>query len=179
MKSRTVASLDARCFFAFQKCQQSQGSGGVLVAKRRTVVTSGRVASSRFKSVNSLRDRGVLVAKRRTVVTFGRTLRLRVSKVSTVSGIGGGPGRKTQNCHHFWTRCVFTSQKCRQSQGSGGFLVAESRTVVTFWTCLWRGEKREERREEKREERAERRGEERRGVERRREAGREEERGRR
>ena len=29
-------------------------------------------------------------------------------------------GRETQNCRHFWIRRVFASQKCQQSQGSGG-----------------------------------------------------------
>ena len=57
-----------------------------IVAKRRTVVT---LYASRLKSVNSHRDRGVLVAKRRTVVTFGLVSSLRISKMSTVTGIGG------------------------------------------------------------------------------------------
>ena len=74
-----------------------------------------------------------MVAKRRTVVTFGLVSGLRVSKVSTVTGMRGvvvakrsrhfwtrlgssrlksvnrhrdrgGRGRETQNCRHFWTR---------------------------------------------------------------------------
>ena len=120
--SRNAELSSLFTFLALQKCQQSQGSGGVVVAKRRTVVTFG-------------------------LVSF-----LRVSKVSTVTGIGGGRGRETQNCRHFWTRLgssclksvnshrdwggswsqnaelsslldsprVFASQKCQQSQGSGG-----------------------------------------------------------
>ena len=189
--------LDSSPVFASQKCQQSQGSRGVLVAKRRSVVTFGLVSglrvskvstvtgiqggprrktqkcrhfwtrprSSRLKSVNSHRDPGgVLVAKRRTVVTVGLVSGLRVSKVSTVTGIQGGPRRKTQKCRHFWTRPrssrlksvnshrdpggsssqnaelsslldsspVFASQKCQQSQGSRGVLVAKRRSVVTF-----------------------------------------------
>ena len=217
--------LDSSRVFASQKCQQSQGLGGVVVAKRRTVVTFGlvsgfrvskastvtgregrgretqncrhfwtRLGSLRLKSVNSHRDWGgswsrnaelsslldssrvfasqkpqqsqvgkVVVAKRRTVVTFGLVSGLRVSKVSTVTGIGGGRGRETQNCRHFWTRLgfsrlkslnshrsgrswsrnaelsslldssrVFASQKCQQSQGLGGVVVAKRRTVVTF-----------------------------------------------
>ena len=145
--------------FASQKCQHSQGSGGVVVAKRRTVVTFG-LESLRLKSVNVHRDLGgVVVAKRRTVVTFGlESLRLKsvnthrdpggswsrsaelssllvsslcVSKVSTVTGIRGGRGREAQNCRQFWSR-VFASQKCQQSQGSGGVVVAKRRTVVTL-----------------------------------------------
>ena len=114
--------LDSSRVFASQKCQPSQGSGGVMVAKCRIVVTFGLVSG------------------------------LRVSKVSTVTGIGGGHGREMQNCRHFWTRLassrlksvnrhrdpggswsrnaelsslldssrVFASQKCQPSQGSGG-----------------------------------------------------------
>ena len=57
-----------------------------IVAKRRTVVTFYVL---HYKSVNSHGDRGVVVAKPRTVVTFGRVSALCVSKVSTVTGIGG------------------------------------------------------------------------------------------
>ena len=126
--------LDSPRVFASQKCQHSQGSGGVVVAKPRTVLT------------------------------FGLASGLRVSKVSTVTGIRGGRGREAQNCRHFWTRlasshlksvnihrdpggswsrnpellsfldssCVFASQKCQHSQGSGVVVVAKPRTVVTF-----------------------------------------------
>ena len=110
---------------------------GVLVAKRRTVVTFGLVPGLRVSKVstvfNSRRDRGVLVAKRRTVVTFGLVPGLRVLKVSNVSTVfnrhrdRGGPGRETQNWRHFWTRLGSSrlkSVKCvnsiQQSQGSGG-----------------------------------------------------------
>ena len=46
-----------------------------------------RLVSSRLKSVTGIG--GVVVAKRRTVVTFGLVSGGRVSKVSTVTGIGG------------------------------------------------------------------------------------------
>ena len=117
--------LDSSRVFAFQKCQQSQGSGGSW-SRRRTVVTF---------FFNSHRDRG-------------------------------GPGRDTQNCRHFWTRLgssrlksvnshrdwggpgrdaelsslldssrVFASQKCQQSQGSGG-PGREAQNCRHFWTRL-------------------------------------------
>ena len=221
--------LDSPRVFASQKCQQSQGSGGVVVAKTRIVVTFGlvsgfrvskvstvtgsnshrdrggrgretqncrhfwtRLVPSRLKSVNSHRDPGglgsrspelsslldsprvfasqkcqqsqgsggVVVAKPRIVVTFGLVSSLRVSQVSTVTGIRGGRGRETQICRHFWTRLgssrlesvnshrdpgrnpelsslldsprVFASRKCQQSQGSRGVAVAKPRIVVTF-----------------------------------------------
>ena len=89
--------------FASQKCQQSQGSGGVVVVQRRAVVTFGLVSS------------------------------LRVSKVSTVTGIGGGRGRATQSCRHFWTRLVSAHLKSVNShRGSGGVVVVQRRAVVTF-----------------------------------------------
>ena len=45
-----------------------------------------------------------MVAKRRTVVTFGLESDLWVSKVPTVTGMGGVRGHETQNCRDFWTR---------------------------------------------------------------------------
>ena len=87
-------------------------------------------ASQKCQQVTGIR--GVVVAKRRTVVTFGLVLGLCISKVSTVTGIRKGRGCETQNCRHFWTPRVFASQKCQRSQGSGGVVVAKRRTVVTF-----------------------------------------------
>ena len=76
---------------------------------------------------------GVVVAKRRIVVTL-----LDVSP-------------------------VFVSQKCQQSRGSGGVVVAKRQNSRHFWPCFWREERREERGEkiyiyERREERREKRG---------------------
>ena len=162
---------DSRCFMGFSRMRSrrvpvlrlgSRGSGGdasrcvcgrkrprrvghagetKIVAKRRTVVP---FYVSYYKSVNSHRDQGgVVVAKRRTVVTFGLVSGLRVSKVSTVTGIAGGPRRETQNRRHFWP-CLWREERREE-----------------------RGEKRDERREERREERRgewiEERREERRG----------------
>ena len=137
--------LDLRLVFAFQKCQQSQGSGGL---GRET--QSGRhfwtcIWSSRFKSVNSHGDRGgVLVAKRRAVVTFGLAFGLRVSRVSTVTGIGGCPGRETQSGRHFWT-CIWSSRfKSVNSHGDWGgswsrnaerSSLLDSRLVFASQTC--------------------------------------------
>ena len=64
--------LDSSRVFTSQKCQQSQGSGGVVVAKRRTVVTFGLVLRLRVSKVSTVTGiGGAVVAKRRTVVTFG------------------------------------------------------------------------------------------------------------
>ena len=61
--------LDSSGIFASQKCQRI---GGVLVTKRRTVVTCGLALRLRVSKVSTVsRIRGVAVAKCRTVVTFG------------------------------------------------------------------------------------------------------------
>ena len=119
------------------------------------------MASSHLKRVNILRDRGVLVAKRRSVVAFGFALGRRVSKVSTVSGIGGSWSRNAELSLPLDSRCVFAS---------------EMQNGRHFWTCVgpprlrsgdslrdrgapgWETLKRRERRE-RREERTEEREE--------------------
>ena len=64
--------------------------GRVLVAKRRSVVTSW---SPHVKSVNNHKDRRVLVAKRRTIVSFGLALG---RKMATITGIGGSLSQKAE-----------------------------------------------------------------------------------
>ena len=51
-----------------------------------------------------------MVAKRGTVVTFRLSFGLRVSKVSTVTSVGGPPGRRKQNCRRFWT-CLWREER--------------------------------------------------------------------
>ena len=94
--------LDSRWVFASQMCQQSQGSGGVVVAKRRTVVTFGLAFGIRVSKVSTVRGSGgVLVAKPRSVVTFWTSVWYsRLERVNS-HGDGGGPGRETQICRHF------------------------------------------------------------------------------
>ena len=106
------------------------------VRKRPQAFTSVRKRLQAFTKVGK-RPRPKIIAKCRTVVTFGLVLRLRVSTVSTVSRIGGGPGRETQNCRHCWT-CVASSRLKSVSTVSriGGVLVAKRKTVVTFGLVL-------------------------------------------
>ena len=61
--ARLSSLLDSSRVFAYQKCQQSQGSGE----------------------------------------SWPRNAEL-ASRLETVTGIGRGRGRETQNCRHFWTR---------------------------------------------------------------------------
>ena len=68
-----------------------------------------------------------MVAKRRTVVTFGLVSGLRVLKVSTVTGIGGGRGRETQNCRHFWTRLWREERREERGEKRRGEWIEERR----------------------------------------------------
>ena len=157
---------------------------------------------------------GVVVARRRTVVTFcTRLVSARLKSGNSHKGSGGSWSRDAELSFLLDSSCVFASQKCQQSQGSGGswsrnaelsslldsscvlgiggVVVSRRRTVVTFCTRLvssrlksgnshkgsggsWsrdaelssllalpleRGEERGERRGEKREMRGEKRGE--------------------
>ena len=81
-----------------------------------------------------------MVAKRRTVVTFGIVSRLRVSKVSTVTGIGGSSSRNAELSSPF----TFRIAKVSTVTGIGGVVVAKRRTLVTFGRER-RGERRGER----------------------------------
>ena len=159
-KSSRNAELSSLFTFRITKVSTVTGIGGVVVAKPRTVRHFWtRLASSRLKSVNSHRDRGGGGRETSTVVTFGLVLRLRVSKVSTVTGIGGVVVAKPRLSSLLDSSCVFASQKCQQSQGSGvvvakprlsspldssrlfasgigGVVVAKPRTVRHFWTRL-------------------------------------------
>ena len=98
----------------------------VAVAKRRIVVTFGLVSGLRVSKVSTVTGL-VLVAKRRIVVSG-----LRVSKLKSVNNHRdrGGPGRETQHCRHFWTRLRVS--KVSTVAGIGGVLVAKRKPVVTF-----------------------------------------------
>ena len=100
-----------------------------IVPKRRTVVT---FYVSHYKSVNSHRDRGVVVAKPRTVVTFGLVSGRRVSKVSTVTGIGGVVVAKPSTVVTFGLVSGRRVSKVSTVTGIGGVVVTKPRTVVTF-----------------------------------------------
>ena len=113
------------------------GIGGIVVAKRRTVVTFRLALGRRVSRVPTVTGIGGIVdAKRRTVVTFGFALGRRVSKVSIVTGIRGGRNRKTQNCRHVWT-CIGSprfksANRHRDPRGRG----RETQNGRHFWTCV-------------------------------------------
>ena len=156
--------LDSRRVFASQKCQQSQGSGGVVVAKRRTVVTFGlafRRLVSKVSTVTGIR--GVVVAKRRTVVTFGLAFRRLVSKASTVTGIRGVVVAKRRTVVTVGLAFRRLVSKVSTVTGIRGVVVAKRRTVVTLDSRFvvasqnMKGERRGETREEGRQRAEERR----------------------
>ena len=124
-KPGSVVTVGLASGLRVSKVSTVTGIGGVGVAKPRTVVTSQKCQQSQGSG-------GVLVPKLRTVVTVGLVSGLRVSKVSTVTGIGGGPGRETQNCRHCWTRLGSSRLKSVNSHRDRGVLVAKPRSVVTF-----------------------------------------------
>ena len=99
---------------------------------RRETQNCRHVYVSHHKSVNSHKDRGVVVAKPRTVVTFGLVLRLRVSKVSTVTGIGGVVLAKPRTVVTFGLVSGLRVSKMSTVTGIRGVVVAKPRTVVTF-----------------------------------------------
>ena len=92
---------------------------------------------------------GVVVAKRRTVVTFGLVSGLRVSKVSTVTGIGGSWSRNAELSSLLDSSRLFASQKCQQSQGSGGSWSRNAELSSLLALPLERGEERGDRRKER------------------------------
>ena len=148
-KCRTGITFGPASDLRVSKVSTVTGIGVVVVTKRSRHFWT-RVGSSRLNGVNSHRDRGVVVAKRRTVVTFGLASCRRVSKVSTVIGIGGVVVAKRRTVVTFWL-CLFLSHpkgvesyrdggsSSRSAEltvtsvtGIGGVVVAKRRTVVTF-----------------------------------------------
>ena len=86
-----------------------------MFAKRPQAFASVRKRSRRVGHAGESK----IVAKRRTVVTFGLVSSLRISKVSTVTGIGGSWSRNSELSSLLDSSRLFEFQKCRQSQGLG------------------------------------------------------------
>ena len=87
-KRRTVVTFDVPLVVASQNCQLSQGSGRSCSRNAELSSRLDARLVLKLRKFNRRRDRGVLVAKRRTVVTFGRASCPRIPKLSTVTGIG-------------------------------------------------------------------------------------------
>ena len=138
----------------------SRGPGGDARSLRLRTQASA-IVRKRPRSVGHAWDmpETKIVAKRRTVVTFGLVSGLRISKVSTVTGIGGSWSRNAELSSLLDSSPVFASQKCQQSLGSGGSWSRNAELASLLALPLERGEERGERREEKREMRGEQSGE--------------------
>ena len=171
--------LDSSRLFASQKCHQSQGTGGLwsqnpelsLLLDSARVFTSqkcchrdpaGRGRETQncrhfFKSVNSQRDRGGRGREAQNCRHFWARLASSVSRVSTVTGIGGVVVAKPRTVVTSGFVSSLRVSKCQQSQGQGG-RGRETQNRHHFWTCRSREERREGR-EEGREESGERREE--------------------
>ena len=162
--SELSSLLDSCRVLAFQKCQRHRdrgGRGGETQNCRHFWTCI--FASSRLKSVNVTGIEGLVVAKRRILVTFGLAFGLRISRVSTVTRIGGSwwlnaefsslldlrcvfassrlksvntCGREKQNCRHFWTLVWSSRLKSVNGHRDQGVVVAKRRTVVAFGLAL-------------------------------------------
>ena len=98
-------------------------------AQRSSLLDSFRV----FASQKCQQSQGwVVVAKPRTVVTFGLFSGRRVSKVSTVTGIGGVVVAKPRTVVTFGLVSHLRVSKVSTVTGIRGVVVAKPRTVVTF-----------------------------------------------
>ena len=142
LRNAELSLLDLRWVVASKKGSTDTGAGGVLVAKRRTVVASGLSLGRRIPKVSTKRGTGgVVVAKCRTVVTFGL-------------------GRKTQKKGEGREEREDRREERGEERGEGR---VERRGETTEERREEGGEKREERREERGEERGERTEERREG----------------
>ena len=155
-KVSTVAGIRGGCGGETQNCRHfwtrlgssrlksvnshRDSGGGVVVAKRRTVVTFGFVSFrrvSKVSTVTGIRGGGVVVAKRRTVVTFGLISGRRVSKVSTVTGIRGGVVvAKRRTVVAFEIVSGLRVSKVSTVTGIRGGCGGETQNCCGFWTRL-------------------------------------------
>ena len=121
------------------KASTITGIGGVVVAKRKKVVTFGLVGSSRLKSVNNHKDRGGRGRETQNGRHFWTRLgSSRLKSVNSQEG-SGGPGRETQDGRHFWTRLGSSRLKSVNNHRDRGGRGRETQNGRHFWPCLWRG----------------------------------------
>ena len=149
-KSSRNAELSALFYVSYYKSVNShRDRGGPCCETQNCRHFWTRLGSSRLTSVNSHRDRGVLFAKRRTVVTFGLISGLRISKVSTFTGIGGVLVAKRRTVVTIGLVSGLRVSTVSTVTGIGGVLFAKRRTVALLDSPLERGKDRGERRKER------------------------------
>ena len=152
-----------------------------MSAKRSQASASVRKRPQASASVRECRRMSRIVGSRKSSqnAELSSLFTLSVPKVSTVTGIGGvvvakrrtvvtfglvssiasqkcqqsqgsgGRDRETQNCRHFWTRLVSSRLKSANSQRDRGGRGHETQNCHHFWPCLWREERRGERGEKR------------------------------
>ena len=105
-----------------------------IVAKRRTVVTFGLALGLRVSKESTVtRIGGVAVAKTQNCRHFWTGVGSPRLKSLNSHRIGGLWSRNAELSSLLDSRWVFTSQKCQQSQGSGGVVVAKTQNCPHFW----------------------------------------------
>ena len=172
-KSSRNAELSSLFTLSVPKVSTFTGIGGVVVAKRRTVVTFGLVSSLRVSKVSTFTGIGGSWSRNAELSSLLDSSRLFASQKCQHSQGSGGHGRETQNCRHFWPG--FGERKGERERGEGRDEGREEgreerrqergerRGEIGERREERRGERREDRREESGDQREERRGEERRG----------------
>ena len=100
-----------------------------------SIYLRGTITSSNTSAWKRLRGKPRNPGLPRSSVTFGLVSGLRVSTVSTVTGIGGVVVAKCRTVSSLLDSSrVFASQKCQQSQGSGGSWSRNAELCRHFWT---------------------------------------------
>ena len=103
-----------------------------VVAKRRTVVAVGFPLRLRVSTVSTVLGIGEVVGSWSRNAELSSLLDSHLVSATTVSGLGGVVGSWSRNAELsslLDSRLVFASQKCQQSQGSRGVVVAKRRSV--------------------------------------------------
>ena len=179
---------------AFQKRQQSQGSGGSWSRNAELSLLLDLLWVFASQKRNSHRDQGGRGRETQNCRRFGTGVGSSRLRSANRHGDRAGSWSRNEELSSFLDLCrVFASQKCQQSQGSGGSALRNAelshfwtgvessrlksvnshrdhggrgREMQNCFTCLRREERRNERgqkRKERREETGEERGENRRG----------------
>ena len=106
-----------------------------MVTEHRSVVTFLHlVRLTKVPTVTGIG--GVLVAKRKTVITVGFVLGRRISRVPTVTKIGGVLGRETQNRRHSWVCVWLSQLKSANNHRDRRDPGRETQTCRHFWTSV-------------------------------------------
>ena len=137
--SRVIGSWKSNCRhclrLAFQKCQQSQGSGGRGREMQNCRHFWTRVVSSLLESATSHRDRGGRGRETQNSRHFWSRVGFSLLKSVNSHRDQGGRRRETQNSRHFWTRVGSSLRESVNSHRDRGGRGRETQNSRRFWTC--------------------------------------------